>query len=347
MTLKFRQLGESELRVPDITLGTMTFGEQNTLAEASEQLDLALDRGLNFIDAAEMYPVPTRAETQGRTESFIGEWLAGKPRDKVVLATKIAGPGRPITWLRGGSLAVNRQNVRKAVEDSLRRLKTDYVDLYQIHWPDRYAPTFGQWEYDPNQERSAVPIAEQLSAFAELIREGKIRYIGVSNETAWGVAEFSHVAKTAGLPKIASIQNAYSLLNRTFEIGLVEATRRENVGLLAYSPLAFGILTGKYLDGLPKGARLQRFETFGQRYRKTNVDEAARAYAELARELGLSPAVLALAFVQSRWFVTSTIIGATTRAQLEENLSSLDVTLPPAAFERIAAIHARYPNPAP
>jgi aryl-alcohol dehydrogenase-like predicted oxidoreductase len=345
--MKYNQLGDSELRVSELCLGTMTFGEQNTLADAKAQLDLAFERGVNFVDTAEMYPVPPRGESQGRTESIIGEWLSGKNRDSVILATKVAGQGRPITWLRNGSLAVNRSNVRRALEDSLERLKTDYVDLYQIHWPDRYVPMFGQTAYDPTQERTATPIAEQLSAFAELIREGKLRYVGLSNETAWGVSEFSRVAKAHGLPHVASIQNAYSLLNRSFDSALAEAVHREQVGLLAYSPLAFGILTGKYLEGLPKDSRLGLFDGFGQRYRKPRVDEATRAYVELAADVGVSPARLALSFVRSRWFVSSTIIGATTLKQLEENLSSLELSLDPDVLARIDAIHSRFPNPAP
>jgi aryl-alcohol dehydrogenase (NADP+) len=325
----------------------MTFGQQNSPQEAEEQLDLALERGINFIDAAEMYPVPARAETQGRTESIIGDWLSRRNRDSVIVATKIAGQGRPITWVRNGSLAVNRQNVRTAVEASLKRLKTDYIDLYQIHWPDRYVPMFGETQYRPEEERSATPIAEQLAAFADVIREGKVRYIGLSNETPWGVAEFSRVASQQDLPKVVSIQNAYNLLNRVFDGGLAEASRRENVGLLAYSPLGFGLLTGKHLNGPAAGSRLALFETFGQRYRGPNVDAATRAYTALAQELGTSPAKLALAFVRSRWFTSSTILGATTRAQLEENLASLDVSLDAAALASIDAIHARYPNPAP
>jgi aryl-alcohol dehydrogenase-like predicted oxidoreductase len=344
--MKYQRLGQSELRVSELCLGTMTFGQQNTPADAEEQLDLALDRGVNFIDAAEMYPVPARAETQGRTESIIGDWLSRKTRDQVIVATKIAGQGRPITWLRRGSLAVNRKNTRAAVEASLQRLKTDYIDLYQIHWPDRYVPMFGQTAYEPAQERTTTPIAEQLAAFAELISEGKIRYLGLSNETAWGVAEFSRVA-AQGLPKVISVQNAYSLLNRTFDSSLAEVARHEQVGLLAYSPLAFGLLTGKHLTGPAPGSRLALFESFGQRYRGINVDAATRAYVALADELGLSPAKLALAFVRSRWFVASTIIGATTRAQLEENLDSLHASLDGDALARIDAIHARYPNPAP
>jgi len=345
--MQYRKLGQSELRVSEICLGTMTFGQQNTLADAREQLDYAVERGVNFIDTAEMYPVPARAETQGTTESFIGEWLKGRPRDRVIIATKIAGQGRPITWLRNGSLAVNRANVRRALEDSLQRLQTDYVDLYQIHWPDRYVPQFGATAYDPENERTATPIVEQLEAFAQAIHEGKVRYIGLSNETAWGVAEFSRVASRYGLPKVVSIQNAYNLVNRTFDSALAEASRREEVGLLAYSPLAFGLLTGKYAGGPPANSRLGLFETFGQRYRKTNVDEAVAAYVQIAKDHGLSPAALALAFVRSRWFTASTIIGATTRQQLEENIDSTSVVLSSEILAAIEQVHARYPNPAP
>ena len=312
--MRYNQLGASELRVSEICLGTMTFGQQNTIKDAHAQLDYALDRGVNFIDTAEMYPVPAQADTQGRTESFIGEWLVKRPRDRIVLATKIAGPGRPITWVRGGSLAVNRANVRTAVDDSLRRLKTEYIDLYQVHWPDRYVPQFGETEYDPARERSSTPTAEQLAAFADVIHQGKVRYVGLSNETAWGISEFSRVARAAGLPGVITVQNAYSLVNRTFDTALAEASRREQVDLLAYSPLAFGLLTGKYLAGPPAGARLSLFEGFGGRYRKPNVEEAVAAYAAVARDRGLSLTQLALAFVRSRWFVKSTIIGATSLA---------------------------------
>ncbi|MDB4976665.1 MAG: putative oxidoreductase [Myxococcaceae bacterium] len=347
--MRLRQLANSELHVSEICLGTMTFGQQNTIEEAHQQLDLAFARGVNFIDAAEMYPVPARAETQGRTESYIGQWLRKRARDKVIVATKVAGPGRPIDWLRGGSTAINRQNVRQAVSDSLRRLQTDYIDLYQIHWPDRYVPQFGSTVYDPASERSSTPVAEQLQAIAELVREGKIRYWGLSNETPWGVVDFSRTAQQLGLPRPITIQNAYNLLNRHYDSALAEAGRRENVDLLPYSPLAFGLLSGKYLDGIPAQSRVALFESvgFAGRYRKPNVDEATRAYVGLARDHGLSPAQLALAFVRTRWFVKSTIIGATTLPQLEENLGSLDVQLSDELLAQIDAIHAKYPNPAP
>jgi aryl-alcohol dehydrogenase-like predicted oxidoreductase len=347
--MRVNRLGNSELRVSEICLGTMTFGEQNTIEEAHQQLDVALDRGVNFIDAAEMYPVPGRPETQGRTESYIGEWLSKRPRDKVVVATKIAASGRPITWVRNGGLAVNRQNVRTAVSDSLRRLKTDYIDLYQIHWPDRYVPQFGATVYDPASERTSTPVAEQLSAIAEQIKEGKIRYWGLSNETPWGVLEFTRQAQQLGLPRPVTIQNAYNLINRHYDGALAEVQRREDVDLIPYSPLAFGLLTGKHETGVAAKSRLALFESvgFAARYRKPNVDEATAAYVKLARAHGLTPTQLALAFVRSRWFVKSTIIGATTLAQLEENLATVDVTLSPEVLSEIDAIHAKYPNPAP
>jgi aryl-alcohol dehydrogenase (NADP+) len=345
--MQYKQLGDSDLKVSVICLGTMTYGQQNTIEQAHQQLDYAVAQGVNFIDAAEMYPVPPRAETQGRTEAYIGEWLKAKQRDKLIIATKIAGPGRAVKWLRDGTQAIDRNNVKQAVDDSLKRLQTDYIDLYQIHWPDRYVPIFGQTLYEPNKERQTVPIAEQLTVFADLIQAGKIRYVGVSNETPWGISEFSHVAKQLGLPKIVSIQNAYNLLNRVFDSALAEASYRENIGLLAYSPLGFGLLSGKYLHGKPEKARVTLFEGFGQRYLKPNVNEAVAAYVEIAQQHQLTPAQLALAFVQSRWFVTSTIIGATTIEQLKENVDSLNVVLNKQILAEIDAVHARYPSPAP
>ena len=345
--MKYNQLGSSTLRVSEVALGTMTFGNQNSAAEAAEQLDVAFDHGVNLVDAAEMYPVPPRPEHQGRTEEFIGQWLVRQNRERVVLATKIAGPGRNFEWLRGGPKAVDRANLQAALEASLRRLRTDYVDLYQIHWPDRYVPTFGQGSFNPAEERPTVDIAEQLAGFAELIKAGKVRYVGLSNETPWGIAAFVAAARAAGLPKVVSVQNAYNLTNRVFDLYPAEAAHREQVGLLAYSPLAFGVLTGKYLEGAPPGSRGALFPGFNARYLKPNVEPATRAYLELARQHGLKPSALALAFVRSRWFVSSTLLGATTRAQLEENLASLEVSLSPAILAEIDAIHARYPNPAP
>jgi aryl-alcohol dehydrogenase (NADP+) len=345
--VKYNKLGESDLQVSEICLGTMTWGEQNSEGQAHEQLDYAVSRGVNFIDAAEMYPVPPQAQTQGRTEAFLGSWLKRQPRGKVIVTTKITAPGRGFAWVRGGPAAIDRKSVREAVDLSLERLQTDYIDLYQIHWPDRYVPSFGKWAYDLTQERPTLPIEAQLEALDDVVRAGKVRWVGVSNETPWGVCEFVDVAQRRGLPRIASIQNAYNLLNRTFEMGLSEVHRHLNVPLLAYSPLAFGHLTGKYLGGAqPAGARLTRFPPFGQRYAKVNVPEAVAAYAEVARQAGITPATLALAFVRSRWFTASTIIGATSLAQLQENLDSAGVTLSGDTLDAIEQIHNRYPHPA-
>ncbi len=350
--MKYKKLGASELLVSEICLGTMTYGQQNSIAEAHEQLDYAIARGINFIDTAEMYPVPPNAETQGRTEQYIGEWLA-KPhvkqqRDQLIIATKIIGTGRNYKWLRDDAIAaLSRKNILQAVDDSLTRLQTDYIDLYQIHWPDRNVPMFGQVGFNPDHEREMVDIAEQLQTFAELIQAGKIRHLGVSNETSWGICEFSHKAKQLGLPKILSIQNAYNLLNRVFDGDLAEACYREEVSLLAYSPLAFGHLSGKYVQGSPANTRLTLFPNFGQRYHKPNVSAATAEYAAIAQKYDLTPTQLALAFVRSRWFVASTIIGATTMEQLQENIDSVDVQLNAEILADIDKIHARYFNPAP
>jgi aryl-alcohol dehydrogenase-like predicted oxidoreductase len=345
--MKRNKLGRSDLEVSRVCLGTMTFGEQNSEAGAHAQLDYAAERGVNFIDTAEMYPVPAKADTYGRTEEIVGNWLARQPRDKFIIATKIAGPARNLKWIRGGPPAMDRANIRAAIEGSLRRLRTDYVDLYQLHWPERNAPLFGAWQFDPSRERECMPVLVQLEALGELVREGKVRYVGLSNETPWGVARFVRLAEAHGLPRVISVQNAYSLLNRVFEYGLAETCYREEVGLLAYSPLAFGHLTGKYLDDPRAPGRVNLFENFGQRYTKPNVAPATRAYVELARAHGMTPATLALAFVYGRWFAASTIIGATTMEQLRENLAACEVALAPEILQEIEAIHLRYTNPAP
>ena len=345
--MQYNQLGDSDLSVSEICLGTMTFGQQNTLEEASQQLDYAVSQGVNFIDAAEMYPVPARKETYGSTEEYIGKWLKEQQRENIVLATKVAGPTRSMGWIRSPDRNLDRRNIEQAVNDSLARLQTDYIDLYQIHWPDRNVTLFGGGTFDPKNERDTVPIQEQLEVFADLVQAGKIRYLGLSNETPWGVCQFTRLAEQLGLPKIVSIQNAYHLLNREFEIALAETCYRENVGLLAYSPLAFGFLTGKYLQDIPKTSRIGQFPMFGGRYRKPSVKETVAAYVEAAKQHNLSPAVMALAFVRSRWFVTSTIIGATTMEQLRENLSSAEVELDEAVLKDIEAVHAEHPNPAP
>lgn len=342
-----RPLGRSNLVVPEICLGTMTFGEQTSEADAHAQLDYALAQGVNFIDTAEMYAVPPCAETYGSTETIVGNWLKRQQRDKIILATKVAGPARSLTWIRNGPLALDRANIRAAIEGSLRRLQTDYVDLYQLHWPERNQPMFGQWQFDPSAERGATPIREQLETLAELVREGKVRHVGVSNEHAWGLMEFVRLADELGLPRIVSTQNAYHLMNRTFETGLTEIAHREQIGLLAYSPLAFGHLTGKYLADPTAAGRLTHWPFFGQRYTKPNVAPAVAAYVELARQTGLTPTQLALGFVRSRWFVSSTIIGASSLAQLHETLPATLTPLSAEILNAIDDIHLRYTNPAP
>ena len=342
-----RPLGQSDFVVPEVCLGTMTFGEQTSEADAHKQLDYALAAGVNFIDTAEMYAVPTRAETYGASESIIGRWLARQQRDKVLIATKIAGPARSLTWIRNGPPAMDRTNIRAAIEGSLQRLQTDYVDLYQLHWPERNQPMFGQWQYEPDKERECTPIREQLEALGELVKEGKVRYVGVSNEYPWGIMNFVRLADEIGLPRIASTQNAYNLLNRLFETSLTEVCHREKVGLLAYSPLAFGHLTGKYLTDPAAPGRLNQWPSFGMRYTKPNVAPATVAYTELARRHGLTPTQLALGFVRSRWFVASTIIGASSLDQLKETLSATQTPISAELLGEIDEIHLRYTNPAP
>jgi len=349
--MQTRPLGRTGINVSLIALGTMTWGEQNTEADAHSQLDLALESGINLIDAAEMYPVPPRPETQGRTEQYIGTWVSkGGRRDRVVLATKAAGPARKPhnpRHIRGGDCFFDRKNLEAALHDSLKRLRTDYVDLYQLHWPDRSTNTFGQLGYLHVKDEVTTPIDETLRVLEDFIKAGKVRAIGVSNETPWGLSRFVHFAETLGLPRVASIQNPYNLLNRSFEIGLSEIALREDVGLLAYSPLAFGVLSGKYLAGArPAGARVTLFERF-QRYTNENSEAATYEYVKLARKHGIDPVDLALGFVNTRDFLTSNIIGATTLAQLKQNIASATITLPEEVLTGIDAIHRRYPNPAP
>lgn len=343
--MKYRQLGNSDLNVSEITLGTMTFGQQNTLDDACVQLDYALDHGINFIDTAEMYPVPAKPDTQGLTEEFVGKWLQGKTRDKLIIGTKVAGPARGMDWIRNGPESLDRSNILSAIEGSLKRLQTDYIDLYQIHWPARNVPMFGKSNYNPDFERPATSVEEQLTVLSELVKSGKVRHIGVSNETAWGVAEFLKVAERLGLQRIISIQNPYNLLNRTFETGLHEMCYREQISLLAYSPLAFGLLSGKYIGNPRETGRMTLYPDFGQRYKKPNVPAAVAAYAQLASQYAISPAQMALAFIRSRPFVSSTIIGATTMAQLKENLDSIELSAE--QLKGIEDIHLRCSNPAP
>ena len=332
--------------VSKICLGTMTWGQQNTEAEAHEQISYALDRGINMLDAAEMYPVPPRAETQGRTEEYIGTWFKKTGlRDKYILATKAAGPNPEFHYLRGGP-RFTREQLMEAVDGSLRRLQTDCIDLYQLHWPDRYTNFFGQRGYF-HREQPETPIDETLRALQELVAAGKIKTVGLSNETPWGTMKFLELADREGLPRVESIQNPYGLLNRTYEIAMAEVSHREDVGLLAYSPLGMGLLTGKYRHGArPEGSRMAVFERF-TRYDGAETLEATEQYLQLADAHGLNPTHMALAFVNTRPFVLSNIIGATSMEQLKMNIDSLDVTLSKDVLKGIEAIQQRLPNPAP
>ncbi|MEW8627674.1 MAG: NADP(H)-dependent aldo-keto reductase [Candidatus Thiodiazotropha sp.] len=344
----YRSLGDSQIKVSALSLGTMTFGEQNSETEAHAQLDRAIDAGINIIDTAEMYPVPPKAKTQGETERHIGSWLARHgQRDKLVLATKVAGPADWLSYLRDGNLHLDRTNIEAALDQSLQRLQTDYIDIYQLHWPDRKTNYFGPLGYQHPKHEATTPIEETLEVLGDLKKAGKIRQIGVSNETPWGVMRYLQIAEQKGLPRVVSIQNPYNLLNRSFEIGLAEIAHRESCGLLAYSPMAFGVLSGKYLDGnKPSKARLTLFDRF-TRYTNPQAGKATEKYVQLAREHGLDPGQMALAFVTSRPFVTSTIIGATTLQQLEMNLASIDLSLDREVLDGIEKIHTEQPNPSP
>ena len=344
--MQFAQLGESGIKVSKICLGTMTFGEQNTEAESHQQLDLATDAGVNFIDAAEMYPIPPRGDTQGLTERYIGSWLKrSKKRDELVIATTVSGPGEFMKHLRGGP-QLNKDHVVSALDGSLKRLGIDTIDLYQVHWPARQCNFFGPLGYEA-QESSSTPIEETLETLAGFVSQGKIRHIGISNETPWGVAQYLALAARKNWPRIVSIQNPYSLLNRSFEVGLAEFSHRERLGLLAYSPLGFGMLSGKYLKkATPPGARLTLYPHYA-RYSNPQAQTATERYVGLAKTIGMKPAQLAIAFVCSRAFTTSTIVGATNLAQLRENLASVDLRLSPELIEAIEAIHRNQPNPSP
>ncbi|UHJ59645.1 NADP(H)-dependent aldo-keto reductase [Vibrio furnissii] len=344
--MQYTKLPHSSLEISKLCLGTMTFGEQNTQADAFSQLDYALERGINFIDTAEMYPVPPKAETQGKTEAFIGNWLekSGK-REKVVLATKVAGP-RNVPYIRD-NMALDHRHIHQAIDDSLSRLKTDYIDLYQLHWPQRQTNTFGQLNYPYPDKQEEVTLIETLEALSDLVRMGKVRYIGVSNETPWGLMTYLRLAEKHDLPRMVSIQNPYNLLNRSFEVGLSEISHHEGVKLLAYSPMAFGVLSGKYLNGArPAGARCSLFERF-QRYFTPQGLKATEAYVNLAREFGLDPAQMALAFVNQRPFVAANIIGATNLQQLKSNIDSLELELSEELLLKIQEIGTRYSNPCP
>lgn len=346
--MQYRPLGRSNLKVSALCLGTMTWGEQNTQQEAFAQIDRARDAGVNFIDTAEMYPVPPKAETSGATETIIGNFFQQRgEREKWILASKITGPGNGISHLRGGRTRFTREHINQAIEGSLKRLQTDYIDLYQLHWPDRQTNFFGQLGYRHNPDDELTSFEDTLEALDALIRAGKVRHIGLSNETPWGVSRFLHLAESRGWPRMVSIQNPYNLLNRTYEIGLAEMSIREQIGLLAYSPLAFGVLTGKYLNGLrPEKARITLFERF-VRYSNPQAQKACARYVQLARDHGMDPAQMALAFVTRQPFVTSNIIGATNMDQLNRNLSSINMGLTDSVLKAISEIHQSQPNPAP
>lgn len=338
----------TDLEVSKVCLGTMTWGQQNSEADAHEQLDYAVAHGINCIDTAEMYPVPPNAGTQGRTERYLGTWLAQQRRDRLIIATKVAGPGRR-DWIRGGRTDLTKGVIAEAVDTSLARLKTDYIDLYQIHWPQRNLPNFGATEFDPAKEKQGGPsIHEQVEGMAAMIKAGKIRYYGLSNESAWGVCEFWRAARESGLPGPVTLQNSYSLLSRNVDNDLAEALFRQGMSLLAYSPLAAGLLSGKYRGGAqPAGARFTLFDTLGMRFRKAMVPQAIEAYAALAQERGITLVQLALGFVASRWFLGSSIIGATTMTQLRENIDSAQFVLDTETRTAIGQIQERFPNPAP
>ena len=345
--MQYQVLPGTNMNVSRVCLGTMTWGEQNSEAQAHEQLDYAVAQGINFIDTAEMYPVPPNAKTQGRTEKYLGTWLCKQQRDKLFIATKVAGPGRR-DWIRGGRTDLTAEVIAEAVGTSLERLQTDYIDLYQIHWPQRNVPMFGGVEFDPEKEKEGPSIREQVEGMAAMMAAGKIRHYGLSNETAWGVCEFHRVARELGVPGPVTIQNSYSLISRNVDNDLAEALYRQNMSLLAYSPLAAGLLSGKYADGArPEGARFTLFDQLGARFRKAIVPEAIDAFSALAKEQGMSPIRLALGYVASRWFVGSSIIGATTMEQLGEDITAASSGLDEETLQAIRDLQGRYPNPAP
>ena len=347
------RLGQSDLHVTPICLGTMTFGEQVNEATAHAILNRSVALGVNFIDTAEMYSVPTRAETYGATETFIGHWLAQNPgmRQRIVLATKAAGPSRDTPWVRAGN-GMTAQDILTSCDASLKRLQTDVIDLYQIHWPERHVPAFGMMYYDPKKEKSITPIHDQLQALATLVKQGKVRYIGLSNETPYGVHEFVRLAEQHGLPRIVSVQNPYCLTNRTYENALDETMHRLGVSLLAYSPLAFGSLSGKYDErgihgNQPPLGRLAKFDAMkAQRWGRAESLAASRRYNALARDNGMTPTQMALAFCYTQWRVASTIIGVTSVAHLEENLAAWGTVLSPEVLAAIDAIRKEMRDPA-
>ena len=344
--MQYRSLGQSEIKVSLIGLGTMTFGEQNTVGQAHAQLDYALAQGINFIDTAEMYPVPPKADTQGATEDYIGQWLAKREdRHQLIIATKVSGPGMQ-SYLRDGP-RLNRQHIDKAIAASLKRLRTDYIDLYQVHWPERNTNFFGHLGYSYSDDNQAIAIEETLEALAASVDKGQVRYLGISNETPWGAMRYLQLANERGWPRIVSIQNPYNLLNRSYEVGLAELAHREQLGLLAYSPLAFGVLSGKYLDGqADPQARLVRYQHF-DRYNSAHAKRATQAYVAIAKQAGLNPAQMALAYINQQPFTTNNLIGATTMEQLRANIASVDIHLDDGVLQAIEEVHKEISNPCP
>ena len=349
--MQLKPLANTGILVPEICLGTMTFGEQNTQAEAFQQLEYALDQGLFFWDTAEMYPVPPKPETQGATETILGNWIAERgKRDQLFIASKIAGPSQGGSHIRDGQTRFTASEISSAIDGSLKRLQSDYIDLYQLHWPQRPTNFFGKLGYgntEAHQNTEITALEETLSALSDEIKKGRIRYIGLSNETPWGTLKFLHLAEKLGLEKFVSVQNPYNLLNRTYEIGMSEIAHYENVGLLAYSPLAFGYLTGKFRHGArPANARVTLFSRFS-RYSNPESEWATEQYAQLAERHGLTLTQLSLAFIKQQFFVTSTIIGATNLDQLKENIQAFEIDLSAEVLQGIEDIHYQQPNPAP
>ncbi|WP_407303293.1 NADP(H)-dependent aldo-keto reductase [Acinetobacter sp.] len=349
--MQLKPLTNTGILVPEICLGTMTFGEQNTQAEAFQQLEYALDQGLFFWDTAEMYPVPPKPETQGATETILGNWIAQRgKRDQLFIASKIAGPSQGGSHIRDGQTRFTAAEISSAIDGSLKRLQSDYIDLYQLHWPQRPTNFFGKLGYgneEAQNNKEVTALEETLNALSDEIKKGRIRYIGLSNETPWGTLKFLHLAEKLGLEKFVSVQNPYSLLNRTYEIGMSEIAHYENVGLLAYSPLAFGYLTGKFRNGArPANARVTLFSRFS-RYSNPESEWATEQYAQLAERHGLTLTQLSLAFIKQQFFVTSTIIGATNLDQLKENIQAFEIDLSAEVLQGIEDIHRQQPNPAP
>ena len=346
--MNFRKLGNTDLKVSTICLGTMTWGEQNNQKEAFEQMDYAISQGINFFDTAEMYAVPSTEKTFGKTETIIGNWFKERNnRKKVILATKISGPG--LSWIRGGGLQYTKENISSALLGSLERLQTDYIDLYQLHWPERNTNYFGKLGYKhKTEEREWNDFESILRTLKQFVDEGKIRYIGLSNESAWGLSKFLELSRSQNLPRVMSVQNPYNLLNRTYEVGLAEISIREQSGLLAYSPLASGVLSGKYRNNQkPKGSRLQLFGDYFPRYAGKSSNLAVEEYFKVAKKHKISLAQLSLAFVNQQPFVTSNIIGATTMKQLEENIGSTNIKLSSEIIDEINLVHKNNSNPAP